>query len=113
MQRCGTLLEAERGCGLVEELSSWARENGHRLLSVDNLKDLIMTLQQQKVNVLVMDICLPDALGVHMQEREEATEKAKDLVRMAVARASLPSPWWKSLWRSSSGPWCWAAAWPE
>ena len=29
---------------------------------------------------------------VHMQEREEATEKAKDLVRMAVARASLLKP---------------------
>ncbi len=64
MQKCGTLLVAERGCGLAGELSDWARENGHRLLSVDNLKDLIMTLQQQKVNVLVMDICLPDAMGV-------------------------------------------------
>jgi heterodisulfide reductase subunit A-like polyferredoxin len=29
---------------------------------------------------------------VHMQEREDATEKAKDLVRMAVARASLLKP---------------------
>jgi heterodisulfide reductase subunit A-like polyferredoxin len=29
---------------------------------------------------------------VHMQEREEATDKAKDLVRMAVARASLLKP---------------------
>ncbi len=29
---------------------------------------------------------------VHMQEREDATDKAKDLVRMAVARASLLKP---------------------
>jgi DNA-binding NtrC family response regulator len=63
MEKCGTLLVAERGCGLAVELSTWARENGHRLLSVDNLKDLIITLQKQKINVLVMDICLPDAMG--------------------------------------------------
>lgn len=64
MEKCGTLLVAERGCGLGVELATWARENGHQLLTVDNLKDLIMTLQKQKINVLVMDICLPDAMGV-------------------------------------------------
>jgi DNA-binding NtrC family response regulator len=64
MERCGILLIAERGGDLAGGLSVWAQENGHRLLTVDNLKDLIVTLQQQKVNVLVMDICLPDALGV-------------------------------------------------
>ncbi len=30
---------------------------------------------------------------VHMHEPEEATDKAKDLVRMAVAKANLSSPW--------------------
>jgi len=64
METYGTLLVAERGRDLTGGLSVWARENGHLLLSVDNLKDLIMTLQKQKVNVLVMDVCLPDALGV-------------------------------------------------
>ena len=63
MEKCGTLLVAERGCGLAGALSAWARENGHQLLGVDNLKDLIMTLQKQKVNVLVMDICLPEDMG--------------------------------------------------
>ena len=63
MEMSRTLLVAERGRDLSGGLTVWARENGHRLLSVDNLKDLIMILQQQKVNVLVMDICLPDALG--------------------------------------------------
>jgi DNA-binding NtrC family response regulator len=64
MERCGTLLIAERGRDLAGGLNVWAQENGHFLLCVDNLKDLIMTLQQKKVNVLVMDICLPDTLGV-------------------------------------------------
>ena len=63
METSRTLLVAERGRDLTGGLSVWARENGHRLLSVDNLKDLIMLLQTQKINVLVMDICLPDALG--------------------------------------------------
>ena len=63
METYGTLLVAERGRDLSGGLSVWARENGHQLLSVDNLKDLLMILQTQKVNVLVMDICLPDALG--------------------------------------------------
>lgn len=64
MEKCGTLLVAELGSDLTGGLSAWAQENGHRLLCVDSLKDLIMTLQKQKVNVLVMDICLPDAMGV-------------------------------------------------
>jgi DNA-binding NtrC family response regulator len=64
MEQYGTLLVAEPGSDLTGGLSDWARENGHRLLSVSSLKDLIITLQNQKVNVLVMDICLPDALGV-------------------------------------------------
>jgi DNA-binding NtrC family response regulator len=63
METSRTLLVAERGRDLTGGLSVWARENGHQLLSVDNLKDLIMLLQTQKINVLVMDICLPDALG--------------------------------------------------
>jgi DNA-binding NtrC family response regulator len=63
METSSTLLVAERGRDLTGGLSVWARESGHRLLSVDNLKDLIVILQKQKVNVLVMDICLPDVLG--------------------------------------------------
>jgi DNA-binding NtrC family response regulator len=63
MDRCGTLLVAERSRELADGLAPWARENGHQLLSVDNLRDLIMTLQQQKINVLVLDLCLPEALG--------------------------------------------------
>ncbi|MBW1992784.1 MAG: response regulator [Deltaproteobacteria bacterium] len=54
---------SRRGRDLTKELTIWAQGKGHRLLSVDNLKDLIMTLQKQKVNVLVIDLRLPDALG--------------------------------------------------
>ena len=61
MEKYGTLLIAERGYELTGGLTTWARENGHRLLSVDNLKDLIMTLQKQEVNVLVLDIRLHEA----------------------------------------------------
>lgn len=63
MTKYGTLLVAERSRELADGLSGWAQENGHQLLCVDNLRDLIMTLQQQKVNVLVLDLCLPEALG--------------------------------------------------
>jgi len=62
-EKCGTLLIAERGCGLAQSLNFWVTEQGHRLKSVDNIKDLLMTLQHEKVHVLVMDACLPEELG--------------------------------------------------
>jgi DNA-binding NtrC family response regulator len=62
-EKCGTLLIAERGCGLAQNLNFWVTEQGHRLKTVDNIKDLLMTLQQEKINVLVMDVRLPEDLG--------------------------------------------------
>ncbi len=62
-EKCGTLLIAERGCELAQGLSSWLDEQGHRYKLVDNLKDLIMTIQNEKVNVLVMDVRLPEPMG--------------------------------------------------
>jgi DNA-binding NtrC family response regulator len=62
MEKC-TLLIAESGCGLVQGLSSWLEEQGHRFKTVDNLKDLLMTIQNEKVSVLVMDVCLPEPMG--------------------------------------------------
>ncbi len=59
----GTLLIAERGYELVGDLQTWARENGHQLICVDNIKDVLMTLQQERVNVLVLDACLPEEIG--------------------------------------------------
>jgi len=62
-EKCGTLLIAERGCGLAKSLDFWVTEQGHRLKTVDNLKALLMTLQKEKINVLVMDVCLPEEMG--------------------------------------------------
>jgi DNA-binding NtrC family response regulator len=62
-EKCQTLLVAERGCGLAEGLNDWLQEQGHQLKTVDNIKDVLMTLQNEKINVLVMDACLPEAMG--------------------------------------------------
>jgi DNA-binding NtrC family response regulator len=62
-EKCSTLLIAERGGGLIDGLGSWVREQGHLLKTVDNMKDLFIILQNEKINVLVMDVCLPEDLG--------------------------------------------------
>jgi DNA-binding NtrC family response regulator len=61
--KCGTLLVAERGCELAQSLNFWTTEQGHRLKAVDNIKDLLMTLQSEKIHVLVMDVRLPEEMG--------------------------------------------------
>ena len=62
-EKCGTLLIAQRGCDLEQGLCSWLEAQGHLYKTVDNLKDLIMTIQNEKVNVLVMDVRLPEPMG--------------------------------------------------
>ncbi|MBM4275959.1 MAG: response regulator [Deltaproteobacteria bacterium] len=62
-QRCATLLIAEQGSDLAGGLELWVRANGHQMLQVDNFRDLLMTLQKEKVNVLVLDVCFPEAMG--------------------------------------------------
>jgi len=62
-EKCNKLLIAERGCGLAQGLSSWVQEQGHHCKSVDNIKDVLMTLQNEKINVLVMDVHLPEDMG--------------------------------------------------
>ncbi len=63
MEKCGMLLIAERGCKLAQGLSSWLEAQDRRFKAVDNLKDVLMTIQNEKVCVLVMDVCLPDPMG--------------------------------------------------
>jgi two-component system phosphate regulon response regulator OmpR len=63
MEKTGTLLIAERGGALSRDLDFWITEQGHRLKTVDNLKGLLMTLQHEKINVLVMDARLPAEMG--------------------------------------------------
>ncbi len=88
--------------------------------SVDSVGQMVETIKTKGLNRLVVAACTPrthepvfqDALReaginpyvfefanireqcslVHMGEREKATEKAKDLVRMAVAKATLLKP---------------------
>ncbi|MFW6127517.1 MAG: FAD-dependent oxidoreductase, partial [Thermodesulfobacteriota bacterium] len=88
--------------------------------SADTQAQIIQTIEEHQINRVVVAACTPlthEALfqdtmrdaglnkylfemanirnqgsWVHMQEKEEATAKAKDLVRMAVARSSLLKP---------------------
>jgi DNA-binding NtrC family response regulator len=61
--KCDTLLVAERGDELAQGLTPWLAEQGYRLKTTRTLKDLLMTLQQGKVHVLVMDARLFQDLG--------------------------------------------------
>jgi len=61
--KSGTLLIAERGVALSQNLDCWITEQGHRLKAVGSIKDLLMTLQSEKINVLVMDVRLPEDMG--------------------------------------------------
>lgn len=63
MDKGGTLLVAERGSEVAKDVQDWARRNGHQLISVNTIKDVLMTLQQERVNVLVLDACLPEEIG--------------------------------------------------
>ncbi len=63
MQTCGTCLVVEKGTELSECLAPWLQENGHHLVTVDNIADVLMTLQNEKVNVLVLDVSLPEAMS--------------------------------------------------
>ncbi len=62
-EKCSRLLIAEHGCELAQGLSSWLVEQGHQCKTVDNIKDVLMTLQNEKINVLVMDVHLPEDMG--------------------------------------------------
>jgi two-component system phosphate regulon response regulator OmpR len=60
---CGTLLIGEPGCKLATELDPWVVDKGYKVRAVENIKDVFLTLQDEKINVLVMDICLPEEIG--------------------------------------------------
>ncbi len=63
MERMGTLLIAETAGELAAGLNPWVSETGYQLIKVNNLKDLLVTLQSEKINVLVMDAGLAEGLG--------------------------------------------------
>ena len=60
---CGTLLIGEPGCKLATELDPWVVDKGYKVRAVENIKDVFLTLQGEKINVLVMDVCLPEEIG--------------------------------------------------
>jgi len=60
---CGTLLIGEPGCKLATELDPWVVDKGYKVRAVENIKDVFLTLQDEKINVLVMDVCLPEEMG--------------------------------------------------
>jgi two-component system phosphate regulon response regulator OmpR len=60
---CGTLLIGEPGCKLATELDPWVVDQGYKVRAVENIKDVFLALQCEKINVLVMDVCLPEEIG--------------------------------------------------
>lgn len=61
--KCDTLMIAEPQCKLSAALRAWVAETGYQVKTVDNLKDLFMTLQSEKIRVLVLDVCLARDIG--------------------------------------------------
>jgi len=61
--RCPTLLIAEAGFKLAKALEPWVSEKGYTVKVADNIKDILMTLQSEKINVLVLDVCLAKGMG--------------------------------------------------
>ena len=59
----GTLLIGEPGCKLATELDQWVVDKGYKVRAVENIKDVFLTLQCEKINVLVMDVRLPEEIG--------------------------------------------------
>lgn len=58
-----TLLIAEPIPKLVDALAPWLVERGFASKVVDNIKDILITLQSERVRVLVMDACLFREMG--------------------------------------------------
>ncbi len=48
---------------MAQSLDCWINEQGHRVKAVNNLKGVLLTLQSEKINVLVMDVRLPEDMG--------------------------------------------------
>ena len=61
--RCQTLMIAESGCRLAKALDPWLADKKYEVKVVDTFKDALMTLQNEKVDALVMDVCLAESMG--------------------------------------------------
>ncbi|MFC1812769.1 response regulator [Thermodesulfobacteriota bacterium] len=63
MAKKGTLLISEPGCKLATDLAIWIDDKKYRVITVDNIKDVFLTLQFEKIHVLVMDVCILEKMG--------------------------------------------------
>ena len=63
MAESGTLLISEPECKLATDLLTWLNDKSYKVRTVDNIKDVFMALQCEKVHVLVMDVCIPEKMG--------------------------------------------------
>ena len=57
-----TLLIAEPGSELSQSLGPWLAETGCCVKCANSIKDAFITLQSEKVNVVVMDACLAEGM---------------------------------------------------
>ena len=56
-----TILIAEQMGNIPRELEIFAEERGLELLKADNLKDVLLTLQENRIDTLVLDAALLEA----------------------------------------------------
>jgi DNA-binding NtrC family response regulator len=63
VHKCPTVMIAEPGSNLVAALYPWLADEGYEVKVVGNIKDALMTLQSEKIHVLVMDVCMAQAMG--------------------------------------------------
>jgi DNA-binding NtrC family response regulator len=63
MKECQTVLIAESSEDLSATLIPWLTDNGYDVKIVDTIKDVLLTVQGEKIHALVMDVCLPQSMG--------------------------------------------------
>jgi DNA-binding NtrC family response regulator len=63
MANKGTLLISEPGSKLATDMAIWLNDKKFKVRAVDNIKDVFMALQCEKIHVLVMDVCIPEKMG--------------------------------------------------
>lgn len=63
MAESGTLLISEPGCKLATDLAIWLNDKRYKVRTVDNIKDVFLAIQCEKIHVLVMDVCIPEKMG--------------------------------------------------
>lgn len=61
MEANKTILIAEKAGKTPKELELFAKERGFELLKADNLKDVLLTLQENRIDSLVLDAGLLEA----------------------------------------------------